>query len=84
MYVQYQKDYLINPFLLFQRGADGPTYKFEVRWTLGEEEARCNIPKRPAPGGGSWGTVDGELIAETGRRRGFAAKLYDSFPFERK
>ena len=27
------------------------------------------------------GAVDGELIAEPGRRRGFAAELYDSSPF---
>ena len=60
----------------------GPTYKFEVRWTPGEEKARCKTPERPAPGGGSWGTDDGELIAEPGSRRGF--ELYDSFPFERK
>ena len=43
------------------------------------------IPKRPARGGGSWGivagVVDGELIAELGRRRGFAAELYNSSPF---
>lgn len=49
------------------------------------KRVRCNIPKRPARGGGSWGmvagAVDGELIAEPGRRRGFAAELYDSFPF---
>ena len=62
--------------------------KFEVRWTPVKENARCNIPKRPARGGGSWGmvagAVDGELMAEPGRRRGFAAELYDSSPFKRK
>ena len=26
------------------------------------------------------GAVDGELIAEPGRRRGFAAELYDTYP----
>lgn len=30
------------------------------------------------------GAVDGELIAEVGRKRGFAADLHDSFSFQRK
>ena len=66
----------------FGGGVDGPMFKIEFR---GKKGARCEIPKRPARGGGSWGmvagAVDGELIAEPGRRRGFAAELYDSFPF---
>jgi hypothetical protein len=51
----------------------------------GRKKKKCKIPKRPARGGGSWGmvagAVDGELIAEPGRRSGFAAELYVSFPF---
>ena len=62
---------------------DGPTFKFDVRWTPEEQDVRCKIPKRPLRGGGSWGivagAVDGELIAELGRRRGFAAEFYESF-----
>lgn len=38
-----------------------------------------NVPKRPARGGGSLGigagAVDGELTAEPGLRRGFAAEM---------
>ena len=42
---------------------------------------RSEIPKRPVRGGGSCGiavgAVDGELIAEPGRRRGFAVERDD-------
>lgn len=41
-------------------------------------EKRSKIPKSPVRGGGSFGicagAVDGELTAEPGRRRGFAAE----------
>ena len=71
----------------FGGGVDGPRFlnlRLDGVWE--KKEQGIKIPKRPARGGGSWGivagAVAGELMAEPGRRRGFAAELYDDeFPF---